>query len=236
MNVTWSGAHINSGSGTVHLWSKSKLNQSGSTATTEGMPCGSTLPEVTTKSYAGGLKVSVEVPNAAWDSAQMPKFTGTATKVGSSLTVDPGISLVGLTMTDPTAAWPAASAITSVNHDGDAKPGITAIPKDATGYSLPPTSISQSSRVDEVYLATRTVMTLNATVDGCPQTYSGTASVTKFESHVIGCHVKGGGECTTTEANFVDDNRTIYTVGSATFTTKVVSDTATCADVRAALP
>ena len=39
-----------------------------------------------------------------------------------------------------------------------------------------------------------------------------------------------------TEVNFVDQNRTIYQVTSATAQTKIVADTATCADVRAALP
>ncbi len=35
---------------------------------------------------------------------------------------------------------------------------------------------------------------------------------------------------------FVDTNRTIYQVTGATAQTKVVADTASCADVRAALP
>ena len=38
------------------------------------------------------------------------------------------------------------------------------------------------------------------------------------------------------QISFVDTNRTIYTVASATAQTKVVADTASCADVRAALP
>ncbi|HTU57826.1 MAG TPA: hypothetical protein VMF89_05320, partial [Polyangiales bacterium] len=85
-------------------------------------------------------------------------------------------------------------------------------------------------------LAIRTVMTLNSTVEGCPETYSGTANVSKFENHIIGCHVKDGGECNDTQKKFVDDNRTVYTVTSATFTAKRVADDASCAAVRAALP
>jgi hypothetical protein len=79
-------------------------------------------------------------------------------------------------------------------------------------------------------------MTLTGPADGCPESYSGTANVSKFENHVIGCHVAGGGECNATQSKFVDDNRSVYTVNSSTFQAKVVSDTATCADVRAALP
>jgi hypothetical protein len=66
--------------------------------------------------------------------------------------------------------------------------------------------------------------------------YSGTASVTAFDNRVIGCHVQGGAECDASEAQFVDDNNPAFKVASATFTTKVISATATCADVRSAVP
>jgi hypothetical protein len=59
---------------------------------------------------------------------------------------------------------------------------------------------------------------------------------THFDNHVMGCHVMGGQECTAAEATFVDNNRTIFQVSSATNQIKIVPDNATCADVRAALP
>ena len=46
----------------------------------------------------------------------------------------------------------------------------------------------------------------------------------------------GASDCSPTEVNFIDTNRTIYDITSATAETKVMPDTATCADVRAALP
>ena len=46
----------------------------------------------------------------------------------------------------------------------------------------------------------------------------------------------GGDDCSPTEVNFIDQNRTIYEIVSATAETKIVAETATCADVRAALP
>jgi hypothetical protein len=237
MSVTWSGSlAITKGSGQVHVWTKSKFNESGSSATIESMSCGSTLPEIQTTAIAGNKKVLPEIPNAAWDSADMPKFAGTATKSSSTQTIESGIALVGLTLPTPTVAWPSATSITGADHDGDKMPGITAVAKDGGGYSPPPTSLAQTHVADKLYLATRNVMTMTASVPGCPETITGTANVTKFENHVIGCHVKGGGECTSSEASFVDDNRTVYKVGSATFTSKLVPDTATCADVRAAIP
>lgn len=57
-----------------------------------------------------------------------------------------------------------------------------------------------------------------------------------FDNHMVGCHISGGGECTPAEVKFIDDNRTIYTVASATAEAKTISDAATCADVRNALP
>jgi hypothetical protein len=241
MSVTWSGSlAITKGSGEVHVWTKSKFNENGSSATIESMSCGSTLPDIQTTAIAGNKKVLPEIPNAAWDSSSMPKFAGIATKSGSTQTIESGIALVGLTLPTPTIAWPSAASITGddhdADHDGDTNPGITAVPKDGGGYSPPPTSLAQTHVADKLYLATRNVMTMTASVPGCPTTITGTANVTKFENHVIGCHVKGGGECTSSEASFVDDNRTVYKVGSATFTSKLVSDTATCADVRAAIP
>jgi hypothetical protein len=166
----------------------------------------------------------------------MPKFPGTATKTGSMFSMDAGISLIGLTMPDPTALWPAFANVTAADHDADGKPGVTAIVKEATGYGLPPVGLFSSRVADKVYVVTRTAMTLSGTVDGCPQTYSGTTKVSKFENHIVGCHVKGSGDCTNTEAQFLDDNRTIYKVDSGTFTTKVVSDSLSCDQIRIAVP
>jgi hypothetical protein len=239
MNVTWPGTiGVNQGSGVVHIWTKTKWSENGNSATLESMSCGSVLPEIQATTLGGGKKILPEIPNAAWDNANMPKFMGSATKSGSTVTVNPGVALVGLTMANPSGDWPEkGSDVTGVDHDGDGPKGITAIPKDGGAYGPPPVAALSSNKADKLYLATRNVMTLTSTnTTECPDTWSGTANVTKFDSHVIGCHVKGGGECTASQAKFVDDNRTVYTVGSATFTAKIVPDNATCADVRAALP
>ena len=65
---------------------------------------------------------------------------------------------------------------------------------------------------------------------------SGPATFMHFDNHVVGCHVSGGGACSSSEVKFIDDNRTVYAVTSGTMATKVVPATATCADVRAAFP
>jgi hypothetical protein len=240
IDVTWPGSlALDQGSGKIHLWTQAKFMKTGDTTFSfEDKSCGSTLPEVTTSAVAGGQKVLPEIPNSAWDSAAMPKFQGTATQSGSTRTITPAVAVVGTTLSDPNAAWPTAAQVRTmqVDHDGDGKMGITTIPRDGGGFAAPPTSLAQTSRADALYIATRTGMTLTATIDGCPASYSGMANVTKIDSHVIGCHVKGGSECSTTQAQFVDDNQPVFTRGSATFTSKIVPDNATCADVRAAVP
>jgi hypothetical protein len=57
-----------------------------------------------------------------------------------------------------------------------------------------------------------------------------------LNNHVVGCHVMGASDCMPADINFIDTNRAIYEITGATAQTKVVADTATCADVRAALP
>jgi hypothetical protein len=238
INVSWDGTlAVASGSGKVHVWSRTKFNDSGDSATLESVSCGTVLPDITTTQIGdGGSKILPEIPNASWDNPNMPTFAGTATRNGTTLNINSGTALLGLSLSNVNAAWPAATAITPVDHDGDGKPGISAIPRNGGGYKMPPTSTAKTSRADKLYLAIRNVMTLTGPADGCPQTYSGTANVTKFENHVIGCHVSGGGECSSSQSKFVDDNRTIFTVNSATYESKVVDDAATCADVRTALP
>jgi hypothetical protein len=237
LNVSWPASlAVDAGTDKVHIWTKSKNVVNGATTTVESVTCGTSIPDVQTSAFAGGARMLPEISNLAWASTSMPKYSGTGTKTGSTLTLDAGISLIGLTMSNPTAAWPSTANITSADHDADSKPGVTATLKETMGYGLPPVSLSFDRFADKLYFVTRDAMTLTATVEGCPQTYSGTANVTKFENHIIGCHVKGSGDCTKNEAGFVDDNRTIYKVDSATFTTKVVSDALTCAEVRGALP
>jgi hypothetical protein len=170
----------------------------------------------------------------------MPKFIGTATWSATGVSINPGIALLGLTMADPMATWPSKGSdiTTTVDADNDTKAGVTANSADGNGYAPPPTALSLSPNfADKIYLAIRNAMTLSSPETDCTKTsYSGTADVTAFDNHVVGCHVKGGGECSASEADFVDSNRTIYTVTAATFDTVVIPDGSTCADARNALP
>ena len=115
------------------------------------------------------------------------------------------------------------------------EPGTYDVTMRAIGYVLPPTSLLQTAHADQLYIVSRTTTTLDGVRDTC-DSQKGTANIAAFDNHVVGCHVQGGADCAAADYQFVDQNRTIYSVTSATFEAKVVPDNATCADVRAALP
>jgi hypothetical protein len=252
VDVTWpASTATNAGSGKLHLWNRAVLSASGLSLSGDTTPCGTMLPEFGLNGagqiVTGGSKVLIEVPNMVWDAPTIPKLTSKGTisgwNAGSTIAFEPTVALVGLTMADPMAMWPASfTGITAVDVDGDTKAGFTAAPRNGTGYVLPPTGLGifgSAPSADKIYLASRTVVTLAGKFDSCEQ-QSGMATVPLFDSHVVGCHINNGGECTNNGANsqtdFVDTSRTIYKPGAATFTSKHIPDGASCADVRAALP
>jgi hypothetical protein len=241
MKVTWPGTiGTEAGSGNVNVWTRSKFKIDASNAiTATNAACGSLIPDIQTTPIAGGGKVQAEFPPTVWSAPSMPSFPATGTQsgweVGSTVTIKASPVLLGLTMTDPNGPWPALGAVTGADSDGDGHNGILAVPKTSAGYSQPPTSLLRTNSADKLYIASRITVTTNGTRTAC-DAQSGPATVANFDNHIIGCHIQGGGECANADYTFIDNNRTVYTVTSATFESKIVSDTATCDDVRAALP
>jgi hypothetical protein len=244
INVTWPAATAAvAGSGQVHIWGKIVFTASPNGNNLSGtlQACGITLPPTMLNILAGNGMLQIEVPTASWDAPSMPRFQVDGTHsgwfVGGTLTYNYA-ALVGFTMDNPTTApWPASyTGITMTNDaEGDTHVGLTSIPRSGSPYTLPPTSILQSARADQLYIVTRQVTTATLTRASCDEA-SGTATFAHFDNHVVGCHVMGAGDCSPTEVNFIDTNRTIYEITSATAQTKTIADNATCADVRAALP
>ncbi|HEY8922819.1 MAG TPA: hypothetical protein VIU64_00490 [Polyangia bacterium] len=246
LDVTWpAGNATTAGTGKVHLWGKTVYTVNGTKLSGSLQACGTVLPPASLTALVGGGMILIEIPPAAWDSAQQPKFqidgSQTGWDAGSVMSFDYA-ALLGFTIADPaTASWPMSyTGITmTTDPDGDMNPGLTSVPRGSGGYVLPPTStlgaLGFGSRADQVYLVIRHVVSAMLTRTSCDEA-SGPATFTHFDNHVIGCHVSGGSACSASEVKFIDDNRTIYEVTSGTMTTKVVPDGATCADVRAAFP
>jgi len=246
-DVSWSATTgVIAGEGKLHIWTRSTMAFDGNDVSAMVSPCGSEVPEVERSALLGGGLVKLEVPNTVWDSPDMPKFNASGSisgfNPGATIMMDPVANVVGATMTDPMGgAWPASGQeLTGVDHDGNGFGGITSKPKATPPYTLPPVDligaiIPTGERADQLYIATRSIIELSGTRSSC-EAASGTADISRFDTHVIGCHLKSGGQCSPAQAGFVDENRMLYQIDGATYTMKRVDNGASCADVRAALP
>jgi hypothetical protein len=237
---------LEAGEGEMHLWTRADLTVKDGVVTGTVRPCGTVIPALTKTAAIGGGQVQIEIPGSVWDAPSMPVFqlrgTSAGFGVGAAITMEPVASLLGAALHDPrNDAWPAgASQLTTTDPDGDGQPGLKAVPRTDPPFAAPPLDLAgvldpKGARADEVDLATRTVLSLAGARDSCTSA-AGTANVTRVDSHVVGCHVRGGGRCTAAQADFVDIAQPHFEVRSATFRMVDIPATATCADVRAALP
>jgi len=247
MDVTWPASNASTpGTGKIHLWNRSKLTATGGDLGGSTQGCGTLLPPTMLNSLgslaAGGSKILIEVPDPVWDAPSMPKYatrgTQTGAAIGSSVTLS-WTALIGVNLSDPLAAWPDSSrGLVGVDADGDGALGYTAAPRTGDGYVLPPTGIGlggSAPAAEKVYLVSRHIVEVTSMRASCEQ-LTGTANVKAFDSHVLGCQVRGGAECTPAQTDFLDQNRMKYQVKSATFEARKMPDDATCADVRKAFP
>ncbi len=145
------------------------------------------------------------------------------------------------------------------DDDSDFNPGVSVVPPhgssgSCTGscsYYYPPLAVGggTSPQADEVYLAQRARFSLSLTRAGHCSSANGTATITLFDDHVVGCHVLGGADCSSAQVSFLDMNRVVYvdangnafsssspTNGTASAYQFPQGSTPTCAAVRAALP
>ena len=243
LRVTWPETiGVEAGEADVVIWTKASLDFDGNEVTGEVQPCGSIVPPLQTKQIVGGMKVQPVIPDAVWDAVGIPKTpvygSISGFESGATIAMEPVGTGVGAELSDPiNDAWPESwSDVKTSDPDGDGNPGMTAIPNTSDGFAAPPLGIDPSGpRAEKLFLSTRTVVQLEGTRESCTSA-SGSALVSKFDNHVVGCIATGGVPCTPEQVDFVDGNRVIYTLESATYEMQQVADGATCADVRAALP
>jgi hypothetical protein len=245
LQLTWSSSlALAAGSGTMGFWAIVKGAQSGTTIPVTMVPCEITIPDFQSSPAGGNEQYGLTFPNSLFDHvpAYLPTTSATVslggTSPGSTYSVPAVAFLIGLSMTNPTTdAWPSTpEMVTQVDMDQDMKFGVTAPYKSGAPDVLVPVNLSKSARADEAYLASRLVASFSGTIGAGCTSVSGTATVTHFDTHLIGCELSGGaGDCTQTDSDFTDSNKPSYATGSATVSLVKIIDAGTCADVRSAL-
>jgi hypothetical protein len=247
LEMTWPATvSANAGSGQAHLFSRIEYTVNGNGLALSIRACGAYLPEAELNGIgtiaAGGSRVLVEIPESLWGSIVTAPATATGLQsgwdVGSTIQFA-FTSTLGVTLSDPTGPWPDSGIdMNTVDAEADGFPGYTAVPRDGGGFVLPPTTVGLlglAPAADRLYLVSRQNFAIHGTRTAC-DAHSGALDVAAFDNHVVGCHVRGGNECTEEQFDFIDQNRTKYAVTSATYQAKAVPVGAPCADVRAAVP
>jgi hypothetical protein len=237
--ATWpSTSVISSGNGTFVLWGKLQLTQSGNNLTGTVTTCDQVIPDFS--AVVAGENYGVTYPTAIFTPTPPPPLPTSGTLSGavpgSTLTIARSALMMGATMADPVGAWPSAASIMQLDSDADGKPGVTAPYKSGSSYRYPPVDMVATARAQSAYIASRVVFSLNGTLTSCTQS-SGSAAAQDIDTHTLGCRISGGSrDCNASEQDHLDSNAPGYKTGASTFTLLKVANSATCTDVRTALP
>lgn len=234
IDTTWDETlALMAGAGKLYSWSKLTIEPSTSTVR-EFRACGSLMPVYHGTAVAGSFKSFQRVPTEKYDLPTMPFVAGgSATRLDTTLTLLPGPLLLGLSLPDPSATWPATPGdptVMPVDADGDGKPGLTSVMRNDEMFTGSPTSILQTERIDAMYMGSR--LAFRATLDdtACADTLQGTAELLAIDTLFIGCHVKDRGDCRPEELAFFEENRPRPKFSSAAAVLAVVIPLeATCA-------
>lgn len=261
INVNWipqglTGVILAPGSGVIQQWIRSTRTVSGTSTTDTAVVCGIALPDFSGTSFVGGETYGVRFPDSLFDSGYLPPFVIDGTVADNSPTTTfstkPSAVLIGLTLASPTTTtWP-STVTTAVDSDKDGNPGVTVnaatgpIPgRDSGTYSPFPVDVL-SDRANQLFIAIRQVTQLAGAAVDCnhlsgmttipkiPNTSSGKYAI---DSHVIGCNLVAGGQCSGGQITFIDDTQPVFSPsGSATFSSVRMTSSATCSDVRTMFP
>lgn len=261
IDVTWAPQGFNavilaSGSGQIKQWIKGVRTQTGMSTSDATVVCGIDLPDFKSTVVIGSETYGVRFPDSLFDgpadggAAYLPTFTVNAAlgglTPGSTYSTTTTAALLGISLAHPTTdAWP-STVSTAVDMDRDGKPGVTIDTAQGSPYSDVPTGIPAPFqpivRANKLYVAIRQVTVVSGTITDCDH-MAGTVSIPQIsgkyaiDSHVMGCALTAGGDCSSTQASFVDNTQPVFTPsGTSDFQSARLAAGANCADVRAALP
>jgi hypothetical protein len=265
INVNWvpqglMGVILAPGSGKIQQWIKSVRTVNGTATTDTASVCGIVLPDFSGTSFVGGETYGVRFPPSLFDNSYLPTFAIFGTLGGNSPTATfatkATASLIGLTLANPaTAPWP-TPVMTAVDADMDNNPGVTVnaatgpIPgragTDGGTYSPFPVDVF-SDRANQLFVVIRQVTQLSGAATDCNHV-AGTTTIPQItdasgtpkyaiDSHVIGCNLIAGGQCSSSQISFIDGTQPVFSPsGNASFTSVRMKSGTTCSDVRSMLP
>jgi hypothetical protein len=243
--VTWPQTlALQAGSGNIVIFAKSTRTQAGTSLTDTVVPCGTTVPDYKSRPAFGSQTYGIRFPNTLFDTGVIPPVTATTTVSGLMQGATYGSEvipfLLGLTMSNAlTSPWPTAAQVTQFDVDKNGKPGATVFAATGAPYSFPPVNIFLTRRASQFHVAIRNVVATTGTIASCTR-FSGSATVPviagkpALDAHVLGCQTVDGTNCTAEEFQLVDQLQPTYTPArGGTVVMEKVSNTATCAQVRA---
>jgi hypothetical protein len=260
IDVNWAPQGLNSiilasGSGQIKQWIRGSRSVQGANVSDATVVCGVDLPDFQSTALAAMETYGVVFPPSLFDSHFLPVFTVTGTisgpDAGATYTTTQTAALLGIMMSNPTTdAWP-TTVTTSVDMDMDSEPGVTigvatgATPSGQVYSGVPvgiPGFAQPTVRASKLYVAIRQITVATGTVTDCNH-INGTVTIPTvagkvgIDSHVLGCQLAAGGDCSTTQASFVDNTQPVFTpTGSGTLQSMRVAAGTTCAAVRQMLP
>jgi hypothetical protein len=252
LRVEWEGTSLEGiipvlapGTGVLSLFASLDMRSSTQAVLS---PCGTIIPDFAAgnNSYKGEL-YSVYVPDAAWESQQMPRwpvsYGAACEQPGCAFRSDPLLALLGARAVPATSNSP--GVVELADHDGDGLPSLTLLARGPTStnaagkpYAYPPLFASWI-RARKMMLAIGINGQLQGRVSGCG-TINGVVNQPVFEQGAVACTgvVEGNPNeqtCNSDFVSFLDDNMPQWTVMSASFKAQRIG-TSSCVAVRSALP
>ena len=199
------------GDGQLHVWGKVVYTANGNTLSGMLQACGIALPPTTLTALGGGGMIQIDVPNDKWEAPSMPRFQVDGTQTALERRRHAELQLRGAgRVHDGRRRHRRLAGLLHRHHDDERRRGGHARgahggPAERRyGYTLPPTSIAQSARADQLYIVMRQVTSATLTRTACDQA-SGSATFMHLNNHVVGCHVMGGSDCMPDEITFIDN-------------------------------
>lgn len=235
--TSWYGPAVEPESGVLRAWLRLQVVHVGTQADVHVNTCGLDIPSVGMALLPERIRFTY--PNSLFDSGLLSGATARMTLANTAPGADlslPDVSLVTGTAIGASidTSWPANP--TPSDDDNDSHPGVTALYDDTGILALPltgPTLVSARAR--RPYVAGRLAFSLAGALTDCDGG-RGVATTHHLDTHVFGCELESGAQCSATQASFLNDNLPTLIFDPATYTMVKLADEADCAAVRAALP